>query len=272
MASAISLHLTDHMINFVTLTNKNIYGLYNPNKTTVRRVLDTLFENYDCTNLARDCIGVFMDNHNKFICDNDLDKLMSELALPKVATFMLKPENGTTSVKIAQTAQPSHTVQTVKPTTTAKTIQPSHTIQTVQSRVSQSIQINHTPEGAVVKLLERLKSADKIFDCFIKTLTGKTITIPFLENFTIGDIKLLVQEKEGIPPDQQRIIFAGMQLEDNYKLEKKHRESTFHMVLRLRGGMYHETSGRNGNYEPLQSCIFAIVSDCDSDSESDIEL
>jgi len=73
---------------------------------------------------------------------------------------------------------------------------------------------------------------------FIKTLAGKEIPIDVTDNSTVEEVKTLIQDKEGIPPDQQRLIFKAKQLEYSRTLKYYdiRPDDTIHVVLRLRGG------------------------------------
>jgi hypothetical protein len=104
---------------------------------------------------------------------------------------------------------------------------------------------------------------DATMQVYVKTLTGKTLIIGCDQEETIYSLMQRIQKKEGIPPEQQRIIYAGKQLNASDTLSSYNvtNESVCHLVLRLSGGMYQPISGRNGDYNVLDENVFDVEPD-----------
>lgn len=109
-------------------------------------------------------------------------------------------------------------------------------------------------------LYESCKDDESRIQVFVKTLTGRTIVVDVGKHQMIDHLKEKIEIKTETPVNQQKLIYAGKHLSNGYDLKdyKIGPQSTVHLVLNLRGGMYQESSGRNGNYEPLDDLYFSL--------------
>lgn len=224
VANYVNFDDTFGSMTFQTLNGNNINCIYDYNLSTFGDIIKSFLDNYEYKGQSGQTIEFYSDLLNRNIRKSDYSKSPKDIGFDSMSK--LKLCIGTHS----------HEPQCYTKYTTS-----------------------YSAEKRLAELIE-LSESDYGMQVFVKTLTGKTIHLDVCPSFTIEDVKLLIQNKEGIPPDQQRLIFAGMQLEDDRTLAKYNiqRESTIHIVLRMRGGMYHETSGKNGNFAPLKDCIIWI--------------
>lgn len=213
---------------FRTLNNAKLYGTYMPKYTSINRIINAFNDNYSVNIGEKNRIMLYIrGKNNEIIILNNLDQT---LKIPEIIQNQDIKKDNTIESKITDIYV------------------------TTESDVINGCVGNKSLMNPMTSAFKReLAKSDKRI--LVHTLTERVITLNYLHDMTIENIKELLIEREGVPLEQQNLIFNGKQLDNDRMVSDYniYNGSNLHLVLRLRGGMYHETSGRNGNFQPLES-------------------
>jgi hypothetical protein len=204
------------VINFITLNGVNMYGIYDPNTTTLLQVLEAFNNNYQCKEINNNEINIISNELRQSVYDLNQNTLMKDFNLSKITKFKLMHDKN--------------------------------------RKVYGYNNIINNPN---------IKPSDpkpRLIQVFCKSLLGKSIIIDIMSNATIEDLKIEIEKKERMPIDAIRLLFSGVELQNfiylyEYGIQE---ESIIYIIIRLRGGMFHETSGKNGIYGNLLPNYFLI--------------
>lgn len=229
---------SENVANFVTLGGVELYGVYDPTMTTVKQVVDTFHDNYECRGTgpgtAPKAVSLYSEDLGRQLVDSDAGVLMRDLHVGRVSRFRVQFEEGSTCP-------------------------PQHGTLDVARDLHTRLEREYDAES------EAQTQPRRMFHLFVQTLE-KTLTFRVAPETTVEELKSLILLKEGIPVDRQRLVFAGKQLQDGLTLGGQDHynippDATLQLVSRLVAGMFKESSGRGGDYGRLKSCMLTIAPD-----------
>ena len=274
---------SDNVINFVSMTGVDLYGVYDPATTTVGKVVETFHDNYECKYTDGKTVALYSEELGRYLMDCDMDRVMSDLNLGQVTKFRVKFKEDNFNHVEPDTAQRdlARGQEIWDRLERQYSEEPVLSSSEIEAEVARRRGGKEMSDQELNQLRWQVRRESRHNgQLFLKTLTGKTVTFYFAKDTTVEELKLMILMKEGVPGDQARLIYAGRQLEDGRTLGYDYNvgdDSTLHLVLRLRAGMTVETSGRRGNYQELKGCMFTIgpdrvATDVDAEAEADAEV
>ncbi len=218
------------MIVFNSMGGVKFYATYIPNKTSISQIRNVLFDNYSCKGFNNDIMSLI---------------LVCKLQNGNTMEINLNKENEKSTL-----ANVCEKYNVINDDTQPKVI---------------NLRYIHDYGPIIPTITDNIRNEinKNGMQIFIKTLNNDCFVIHVLPDMTIRMMKELIYEKTDLHVERQRLVYSGKALYDN-RLIKEYNiklSSTIHLVLSLRGGMYHETSGKNGMYDELQSITFTIDKD-----------